>query len=222
MTPKKIPWFLFLAVLFLSACPEKSKAPRSVPPEGTKAVSAPSCTYSANPADILLEWTGYKFTQKKGATGKFLNFKVEGGTSAATLADLMKGLSVSVDASAISTGDPARDATLQDFFFGKLNPPHQLTATIDKVEGDESKGTLSVRATMNGQSQVLPLAYTGDPQAGTITATGGLDILQFGAKPALDSIHETCVIQHTGEDGVAKTWNTVDLKLTGKYQKVCK
>jgi hypothetical protein len=209
--------FLAAAVGASGACTRKSE-----PAKAESAKPTGACSYETNPNDVLLEWTGYKTTQKVGATGKFSIFTVEGATSAPSLPELMKGLSASLDASAVATGNPGRDATLQEFFFAKLNPPFKMKASIDRVEGDESKGTLFVKAEMNGQSHVLPMAYTGNPNAGTIEAVGSLDILQFGAQAAYDSIHGACQSLHTGTDGVAKTWTTVDLKLTGKYQKVCR
>ncbi len=182
-----------------------------------------TCSYSVNPGDIKLEWTGYKFNNKTGATGSFPNAKVAGPTSAGSLPELMKGLSFSADASTVSTGNPGRDVTIQEFFFGKLIPPFQISAVPEAVQGDDKQGTLSIKITMNSKTQLLPFSYTGDPAAGTLEAKGSIDILQeFGGQTAFDSLHQACESLHIGEDGVAKTWSTVDLKLSGKYSKNCK
>ena len=143
--------------------------------------------------------------------------------SSLLLAELMKGLSFSADGSIVSTGNPGRDATIQEFFFGKLNPPFQVSAAAETVQGDEKQGAVTIKITMNSKTQVLPFTYTGDSAAGTLEAKGSIDILQqFGGQAAFDSLHQACESLHTGEDGVSKTWSSVDLKLSGKYSKNCK
>jgi len=93
------------------------------------------------------------------------------------------------------------------------------TAT-SKVVGDDTKGAVTIRITMNGVTRAVPFAYTTTPE-GTVEAKGSIDLLNFNLKSAFDSLHEACKDKHVGPDGVAKTWTQVDLLLTGKFKKEC-
>ncbi len=181
----------------------------------------PACSYASDPKDIKVEWTAFKTMQKVPVKGSLPQLKVTGPSSTASLAELMKGLKVEIDATAIETGNPGRNVTIQEFFFGKLNPPFKLTASVDQVQGDDLKGTLQAKITMNGNAQSVPLNYQTTPD-GSFSASGSIDILNFKANPAYDSLHQACEELHKGTDGVSKTWSTVDLSLSGKFKKNCR
>ena len=54
-----------------------------------------------------------------------------------------------------------------------------------------------------------------------VAATATIDILDFRMKAAYEQLHRACGEQHTGDDGVSKTWTTVDLRLTGQLKSDC-
>jgi len=181
---------------------------------------AAACSYSADPKDIQLTWTAFKFTTKAAVKGHFNKAPVSGTASAKSLAGLMQNLQMDIDAASVETDNPARNATIQQFFFEKFAPASKIHAATSKVVGDDAKGTATIRITMNGVTRAVPFAYTTTPE-GTVEAKGSIDLLNFNLKSAFDSLHEACKDKHVGPDGVAKTWTQVDLLLTGKFKKEC-
>jgi len=179
-----------------------------------------ACTYSTDPKGIQVVWTAFKTTAKTPVKGHFTKAEVKGASSAASLAALMQGLQMDIDASSDETDNPGRNATIAQFFFEKFAPPSKLHAAVSKVVGDDSKGTVTVKITMNGVTRAVPFAYTATPD-GAFEGKGSIDLMNFGLTNAFNSLHEACKDKHAGTDGVSKTWTQVDLLLTGKFQKSC-
>ena len=179
-----------------------------------------ACQYSTDPKAIQLVWTAFKFTEKTPVKGRFNKAEVSGKSSAPTLPELMKGLRIDIDGATVETDNPGRNATIQQFFFEKFNPPFKIQATIASVTGDEQKGSLQIKIDLNGAAKEIPFTYTVTPE-GAVEAKGTIDILEFGLQPAFDSLHQACQDLHKGKDGVAKTWTQVDLSLTGNIEKEC-
>lgn len=179
-----------------------------------------ACTYSVDPRGIKVEWTAFKFTQKQAVTGSFNTTKVSGPTQATSLVELAKGLSMEIDGASIESGNPARNATISEFFFQKFAPPSRIIGKTVEVEGDDAKGTVEIEITLNDTSRVVPFAYTisKDHQ---VEAAATIDMMDFALQKAYDSLHLACEEQHTGEDKVSKTWTEVGLKLTGKFAQSC-
>jgi hypothetical protein len=184
------------------------------------AARAEKCTYSVDPDAIAVTWTAFKFTDKTAVTGRFNTTKVSGPTSASSPMALAKGLEMEVDGTSVETDNPARNATIGEFFFAKFKPAGKIEAAVQSVEGDEAKGTIGMKITMNGVSRVVPFAYTATP-AGAVEAKGAFDMMDFALEDAHDSIHRTCEEQHTGKDGVAKTWTDVEVLVKGSFAKSC-
>lgn len=182
--------------------------------------AAETCTYAVDPNGISLVWTAFKFSEKTAVNGKFNTRTVSGPTSASSPIELARGLSMEIDGASVETDNPARNATIGEFFFGKFKPSAKIQASVAGVKGDDQKGTIDMKVTMNEVSRVVPFAYTVTP-AGEVTAKGSIDMLDFALKDAHDSIHQTCEELHKGKDGVSKTWTDVDLTLTGKFTKSC-
>lgn len=182
--------------------------------------AAETCTYAVDPNGISLVWTAFKFNEKTAVNGKFNTRKVSGPTSASSPVELARGLSMEIDGASVETDNPARNATIGEFFFGKFKPSAQIRASVADVKGDDRKGTMDMKVTMNEVTRVVPFAYTVTPD-GEVTAKGSIDMLDFALKDAHDSIHQTCEELHKGKDGVSKTWTDVDLTLTGKFTKSC-
>ena len=184
------------------------------------AAAAENCTYSVDPNGISLVWTAFKFTEKTAVNGKFNTRTVSGPSSASSPMELAKGLSMEIDAGSVETDNPARNATIGEFFFGKFKPTAKIQAAVAAVKGDDQKGTIEMKITMNGVSRVVPFAYTATPE-GEVVAKGSIDMLDFALKDAHDSIHQTCEELHKGKDGVSKTWTDVDLTVTGRFARSC-
>lgn len=209
----------FILTLFLGNACTKEKETGSQTAGATEN-KTPACTYSADPKDIKLEWTAYKFTTKKAVKGTFTGTHVTGPTSAKTLADLAMGLKMDIDGATFESGDPGRNVTVRDFFFKLFNPPFKMSAKVTQFNGNDSQGNMMIDITMNGVTKTIPFAYTATPD-GVLTAKSGIDVMDFKLNSAFASLHDACEEMHTGEDGVSKTWPDVDISLVGKFKKEC-
>jgi hypothetical protein len=170
--------------------------------------------------DIKVQWTAYKFTNKTPVKGTFNTTELIGTTSAKTLAELALGLKMDIDGASFESGDPGRNATVQQFFFEKFNPPFKMRASVKDMQGNDRQGTIVIDIDMNGATKSIPFAYTVSEE-NLLEAKSSLEMMDFNLKGAYDSLHDACEVLHTGEDGVSKTWTEVGLLLTGKFQKQC-
>ncbi|MDR3605822.1 MAG: YceI family protein [Oligoflexia bacterium] len=176
-----------------------------------------SCTYALDKNTVTVGWTGFKTTQKTGVNGTFKKVEVKGKLEAKTFADLMKGLKVSVDKMAIDSGNPVRDTSLTEAFFGKLK--NSISGKIKSVSEDDR--SLILALDFNGKTKDVPMHYEVKEDK-LFSATGNIDVLDFGAKSALSSLNERCHDLHKGADGVSKTWSEAAINLKGTITKSCK
>ena len=153
------------------------------------------------PNTLSVDWKAYKTLGKIGVGGKFtsLNYsskELEGKD----LASILVGSKVSIDTKKIDTGNSGRDDTLVKFFFEKMSS--SIEATIKEINTQNS--TVDVMITMNEKSLLIPMKYSYIDSK--FRAEGTIDILDFDAKSALDSISKSCYDLHKG-----KTWSDVSI-----------
>tara|TARA_B100000959_G_scaffold259490_1_gene295164 strand:- start:367 stop:969 length:603 start_codon:yes stop_codon:yes gene_type:complete len=181
---------------------------------------AKTCTYGITQDDVKVEWTAFKTNDKVAVKGTFNKMTLNGATSASSLAALAQGLSIDIDGGSIESGNPGRNVTVKQFFFEKFVPAYAMQAKVVKFTGDEKSGSIDIALSLNGVSKTLAFAYT--VKDNVLEAKASMQMFDFGLKAAFDSIHTTCKTLHTGKDGVAKTWDEVDLMVSGKFSKTCK
>jgi polyisoprenoid-binding protein YceI len=176
-------------------------------------VEVPKAKYSIETKTTTINWTAYKTTAKLPVKGVFKEINISNGKTAQTPKDVLNGLEFSIPVSSIDSKDPTRDAKLVKDFFGTMKNTQNLTGKI-KI-GENGKG--SVNLTMNGITFELPLTYIISGQLAEIEATMNLDNWQ--AKLAIETLNKVCNEKHKGEDGISKTWNEVNLHIVS-YLKV--
>ncbi len=217
---------LSLATTILS-CKNQNSETRSTP-QATQAAATPhttapeskSCTYSLDPQEVKVQWTAYKFSEKAAVKGGFNKTTLSAPHSASSLKSLAEGMQMEIDGNSFESGDPGRNATVRQFFFEKLNPPFKMQGTLTDLQGNDQQGQFNLNITLNGNTQKIPFTYQSTPE-GLFTAQGKIDLMQFGAQSAFDSLHKACEVQHTGKDGISKTWTEVDLQMTTQMKKQC-
>lgn len=178
------------------------------------------CTYSLGDSGVSAHWRAFKLTSKAAVSGSFSESSLEGSRTAKSWPELAKGLTMKIRGKSVESGNPGRDATLAAFFFAFVKNDGDIEGRVTKVEGNDRQGTLEISVTLNGQTRPIPFAYT-VADDGAVTATANIDMLDFGMGEAHEQIHQACKVQHTGEDGVAKTWTQVDLELQGTLDSSC-
>lgn len=187
---------LLISTFFIS-CKEKVKKEETFTNAG----------YTVEPKTSTINWIAYKTTDKVPVKGQFTKFTIENPKKAATAKEALNGLKFEIPVSSLFTNDTIRDGKLKKFFFGVMDNTTSLKGTIHM--NNETSGTVDL--TMNGISQVLPITYVISDQMVTIEAIMDLDNWQ--AQMALQSLNEVCKELHTGPDGVTKTWSEVKIEV---------
>ncbi len=175
---------------------------------------AKKCLYTLKPDSTEVKWTGYKFTEKAGATGTFKEVKVNTRSNAKSVQALVKSVQVDIDALKFDSGDPARDINLTKGFFN-LFKNSKIKGRVISYKEDK----MLVRMTMNGVSRSVPFQVRVDGLK--YTAKAEIDILDFKLNSALAALNQLCKDLHVGPDGVLKTWSTVDLSLSSEIVEDC-
>jgi len=155
---------------------------------------------------IQVQWSAYKTLGKLSVKGVFDGVKIAPKKEAKTLTALLDGVSASIDTSSVNTQNQERDKTLRDSFFDKL-AQQTITAKIIEVTPsttETDKGTLKVSIVMNSINKIIPMKYA--MQNDALQAVGTIDLFDFNAKEALESINKSCYTLHEG-----KTWNDVEI-----------
>ena len=193
---KKLIFTLF-ALVALTACKQNEKKEKQALSQETM--------YQLDKETVIVNWTGYKFTSKKGVKGQFQEINVSNTGNGTTLNKALEGVSFSIPVSSIFSNNGVRDTKLKTLFFGMMDNTELLSGKVTKV--NEDSGTIAL--TMNNKTKNLP--FTLQKQGNTAYLKATLDINEWGAQKALASIHKACELLHTGKDGISKTWNTVDI-----------
>lgn len=176
---------------------------------------AETCHREIKPDSPVVEWTAYKFTEKKAVKGQLKDLHYKTSMKAKTPVDLLTRLTFSIDPMKVDSGDVARDLNLRERFFKLLKTP-LITGVIKSATKDSAIVTLK----MNGQSKDVPFKLVIDEKS--VVAEGEIDVLDFAMQKSMEELHKACEGLHKGADGVSKTWSTVGLKISAEHLEVCK
>ncbi len=195
--------FITFCISFTVAAAEPSSA------------SGNSCIYSYKPGTVKVFWTGYKFTEKKGAKGEFKDVTITASPTAKSVEELILSTVIDIDTLKTETGDPGRDYNLINSFFKKMKGT-QIKGTVESFQSD----ILKVKTQMNGITKTL--AFRVHIDGNKYKADTGFDIIDlFKMKKAHESISKTCYEVHKGPDGKSKTWTQVNVELEGEIMNSC-
>jgi hypothetical protein len=186
--------------------------------------AASSCTYEMDQKSVKVSWTAFKTTQKVPVHGAFteVNF-VSALKKQNSLAALLNGARAEIhlkNAGSSSTGNPARDQTLFDHFFGKFAGGTSITGKVSDVTGTNEAGDLKLAIHLNGKTVKVPVHFT-EGKDGAFEAKGTIDVLDFALNGALADLHKNCEAVHKGPDGISKTWSTVDIQFNATVNQKC-
>ncbi|WP_010177994.1 YceI family protein [Aquimarina agarilytica] len=198
---KKIIFALtIIATLASVSCKKKAETKEAV----EKEVAAPK-GYKVSAQGSIVEWTGYKFTEKKGVKGKFKLINVINAPLAQTPIAAFNGVDFSIPVSSIFSDNAIRDGKLMKLFFGFMDNTELLTGNF-VTKGEQ----IVLNLKMNNVTKEIPLTHTVSDRH--VKLEGSLNILDFGAEKAFNSIHKACEVLHTGADKVSKTWEDVKIE----------
>ena len=183
---------LFLLLALNSSC-KKEKAE-------TKA------QYSIEPKTISVNWTGYKTTEKVAVTGQFQEIRISNLKMADTALEAINGTEFEIPVSSLFSDNEVRDSKLKELFFGVMDATVNLSGTLNL----NNDGTGFIDLKMNAVQKELPITYIISGQLVEIEGVINLDDWQ--AQKAWESIHQACFDLHKGADGESKTWKDVAVK----------
>lgn len=178
------------------------------------ALDTTSC-FEYKPNSIEVQWTAYKFTEKKGVSGKLKSVETVLVGKPQSVEDLMLATSFTIDPLSVDSGDAGRDKTLRENFFKLLKLP-KISGKIVSFASNIAR----VELQMNGVTKAVEFKISS--VAPKIQATATIDILDFAMADIFKKLHESCQELHKGKDGVSKTWSTVDLAISAEPTQLCK
>ena len=159
-----------------------------------------------DPQQITIEWTAFKTPSKVGVRGTLPKFDLQGKTQGPDLKEILSQLGIHIDPSRIHTGNASRDKKIARFFFGKMKGKI-IKAQVKKIKSKE----IILKVQMNEYVQEIPMQYK--IKGHQIEGSGFLDILDFQAHSALQSLNKACRALHSG-----KTWSDVLLKIKAHFR----
>lgn len=201
---KKVFTLLCVLVIGITSCKkEKKEAKTGTTPEAVVAEK-----FVVKPEATSVKWTAYKTTEKKGVGGEFttINFENKEGE---TPQEALNNLSFSIPISSLFTNDETntRDAKIKTSFFGAMLDTAFLKGTIKYTNN-----TCVASLTMNGVTHDLPLEVNITDKR-RVSITGTMNLADWNALAALESLNKVCFDLHKGADGVSKTWEDVAIEV---------
>ena len=201
---KKISILFFALAISLTSCKNDKKETKT---ETTEDVLT-AVKYVIKPEATSVKWTAYKTTEKKPVGGEFkiVNFEEKTGS---TPEEALNDLEFSIPISSLFTNDATntRDAKIMTSFFGAMLDTEFLTGTINHTDG-----SYSATITMNGVTTNLPLDIK-ITEGRRVVMTGVMNLKDWDALGALESLNKVCFDLHKGADGVSKTWEDVAIEV---------
>lgn len=163
--------------------------------------------FSIEKALNTINFTAYKTTDKIGVKGQFKKVNVLKNGKGNSIKEAINNTEFSIPVSSIFTKDESRDFKIKKFFFGAMDNTSLLSGKL--ILEDDSKGYAEIK--MNGETNKLAFNYTITDKK--FELNGVLNLTDWKAENALNSLNEACKDLHKGADGVSKTWKEVAINI---------
>ena len=174
-----------------------------------------NCFYSYNSGSTVLEWTAFKFTEKKGVAGTFNKITIEGMEKSDDPKKMIESLTFSIETASVETQNEERNGKIAKLFFGTISTP-TITGKVKSLS-DNGKATIEIE--MNKIKKDVVGKYTLEDGVFDFTAT--IDVLTWNAGSGITTLNTECKDLHTGTDGKSKLWSEVELSFTTELMSDC-
>jgi polyisoprenoid-binding protein YceI len=175
------------------------------------------CTYSYQPETTVINWTAFKTTAKKGVSGRFDKFDVlVPNDNNEFMIQSLNSATVSIPVNSVNSNNPERDKKIDSLFFGAMDQTEIISVLVKSITEESAV----VEITMNGQSVDYDCQITVENEMVKLHATINLD--DFEAQPAVESLNTACKDLHTGDDGISKLWSEVEIDVETTLKQNCK
>lgn len=194
---KKIAVFAFAIALLATSCKKEEKTETPVEETTPEVIGLKIVSDSTK-----VNWTAYKTTDKVAVGGSFTQIELKNNKEGETPEAVLEGASFSIPVSSVFTNNPERDEKLKQFFFSALKDTELIGGVINFKDG---KTILTL--TLNGVTKSIDVTSAFENKK--FTVEGVINLEDFGAQAAVESINKACFDLHKGADGVSKTWSEV-------------
>jgi polyisoprenoid-binding protein YceI len=201
---KKIAVIVFALGLLTVSCKKEEK--QEIPAEEVK-TEATGLQIVADSTQV--SWTAYKTTEKVPVGGSFTQIELQRTQEGNTYQEVLEGSIFSIPVTSVFTNNPERDGKLINFFFNALKNTELIKGEIH-FKGDNTVLAL----TINGVTKDVPVETTFENNK--FAVNGVINLEDFDALGAVESINKACFDLHKGADGVSKTWS--DVAISGSIQ----
>jgi hypothetical protein len=164
-------------------------------------------SYSVEPLTTKISFTAYKTTEKIGVEGQFTKVNFTNIKKSLTPREALNGTEFSIPISSLFTNNDDRDSKLTKLFFGVMDNTEFLSGKVELTSDTEGIATVK----MNNITKSFPVEYTLSGQMASFT--GILNVEDWNAQGALESLNKVCFDLHKGADGISKTWSEVKIDI---------
>ncbi len=175
-----------------------------------------TCIYNYDESSTKVNWTAFKFTEKKGVGGTFNTVNVLISNASDDMFKTLTGATFAIPVESVNSENPDRDLKIQDHFFGSMQSTEVISGVIKSI--DEQSALVEI--TMNNISKEYEGRISVEGEKITLATT--VDMVDFEAQTSVDSLNSVCNDLHKGADGVSKLWSEVDITVETTLKKDCK
>ncbi|MEO9570450.1 MAG: YceI family protein [Polaribacter sp.] len=202
---KKVIILILVVAFNFSSCKTEKKPDYSK--ENTEDVKRIVSAFSVEKAKNEINFTAYKTTDKIPVGGQFKKVNIISGGEGNTIREAINNTEFSIPVKSIFTKDTSRDFKIKKYFFGVMSDTKLLSGKL--IIENDSIGYTNIK--MNSVTEKVPFNYTIQGNVFSMNAT--MDISNWDAIKALNSLNLICKDLHKGADGVSKTWREVALNI---------
>lgn len=175
------------------------------------------CTFSCISDSTHVNWTAYKFTEKKGVKGTFNNVEIEGlNNEAENVFDVFKNASFRIQTASVNTNDVGRDQKIINHFFKMMKAPEEISGKIISIS---ENGIAELLLTFNGEEHSVSGTLTAIENKVTLQVE--LSLNNWNGQKAIASLNKVCYDLHKGEDGKSVLWPDVSVLVETTIIKKC-
>ena len=175
-----------------------------------------SCVYRYDESTTTVNWTAFKFTERKGVGGTFNSVNVLISEASENMFNTLTGATFTIPVKEVNSKNPDRDLKIKTHFFGSMQSTDFISGLIKSI--NETSAIIEI--TMNGMSNDYEGLVNIEGEKITFSTTINLD--HFEAQVSVDSLNSVCNDLHKGADGVSKLWSEVEISVETTLKKECK
>lgn len=200
---------LLVVSLNFSSC--KSEKPADKSEKRKVEVKKSKSKFSLENANNEINFVAYKTTDKVPVGGQFKKVDISQGGEGNSIKEAIHNAEFSIPVSSLFTQNASRDYKIKKFFFGFMDNTKLLSGKL--VLENDSVGYANIK--MNGITDKVSFLYR--IKGNTFSMNATMDVANWNALDAINSINTVCKELHKGADGVSKTWSEVALNIKSSF-----